>query len=312
MTIQVAENWKTEVEACAQRIRMRVLEHVLKNNGGYMSQACSSAEIFATLYKIVMNLGPSIAPMVPPRFKGVPGPNNPHYFRGGAYNGSLEPDRDQFIFSPSHYALVLYATLIEVGRLAESALDEFNQDGSTVEMIGHEHSPGNDTTTGSLGQGISQATGFALARKLLGEKGRVWMFMTDGEYQEGEIWEAVNCLSFYKLDNLGVYVDMNGQQCDGLMANVMQVEPLKDRLEAFGARVLHVDGHNVEELAEASKYVPDGRPLFILAYTNPTQGLSLLDKRRPNLHYLRFKSEDERNEYQTYFETVTGKTTWKS
>jgi transketolase len=312
MSMQIDENWKTEVEVTAQRIRLRVLDHILKNNGGYMSQACSSAEIFATLYKRVMNLGPSIAPMIPPRFNGVPGPNNPTYFRGGAYNGALEPDRDQFIFSPSHYALVLYATLIEVGRLADTALDEFNKDGSTVEMIGHEHSPGSDTTTGSLGQGISQATGFALARKLLGETGRVWTFMADGEYQEGEIWEAVNCLSYYKLDNFGAYVDMNGQQCDGVMAEVMHIEPLKDRLEAFGARVIKVDGHNVDELSDAGKYVPDGRPLFVLAYTDPTRGLSLLDKRRPVLHYLRFKSEEERKEYQVFYDEMKEKTPWKS
>jgi transketolase len=96
------------------------------------------------------------------------------------------------------------------------------------------------------------------------------------------------------------------------MTNVMHIEPLKDRLEAFGARALRVDGHNVEELAKAGEYVPDGRPLFILAYTNPARGLTLLDKRRPNLHYLRFKSEDERNEYQACFEEMKGKTPWKS
>ncbi|PWH19311.1 MAG: transketolase [Anaerolineae bacterium] len=308
----VAENWVKDIENTAHRIRLRVFEHVLKNNGGYMSQACSSSEIFASLYSKIMRLGPSIAPLKPRKFQGVPSANNPNYFRGGEYNGALLPEYDQFVFSPSHYALVLYATLIEVGRLAEDALDEFNKDGSTVEMIGHEHSPGCDTTTGSLGQGISQAGGFALARKLLGETGRVWVFMSDGEFQEGQVWEAVAAMRHYHLDNVGVYVDVNGQQCDGVMADVMTTEPLAEKLEAFGARVIKVNGHDVKALVEASEYVPDGRPLFVLAYTNPTYCLDLLNERRPILHYLRFKSPEERKRYEDYYNEVKEKMLWRS
>jgi len=310
MSLYESGEWIKDIQIAAQRIRLRVLEHILKNNGGYMSQACSSAELFAALYLKIMNLGASIAPLKPPKFEGVPGPKNPGYFRGGAYNGKLEPDLDQFIFSPSHYALVLYATLIEVGRLSVDALDEFNKDGSTVEMIGHEHSPGVDTTTGSLGQAISQASGFALARKLLGEKGRVWVFMTDGECQEGEVWEAVNAMAHYKLDNIGVYVDVNGQQCDGVVTEVMKVEPLNKKLEAFGARVVVIDGHDVKALVEAGKHVHDGRPLFVLAYTDPTKNIPLLEQRRPILHYLRFKSEAEKLEYQSLYEELKEMIPW--
>lgn len=295
------KDWVADVERTAHNIRIRVFEHVLKNNGGYLSQACSSAEIFATLYMKVMNLGPSEAPMIPPAFGGAPGPDNPNYIRGGAYNGPQLPHLDQFIFSPSHYALVLYSTLIEVGRLSPKALDQFNQDGSIVEMIGAEHSPGVDTTTGSLGQAISQAGGFALARKLLGETGRVWVLMTDGEFQEGEIWEAVATMAHYKLDNVGVYVDVNGQQCDGRMTDVMNTEPLQTRLEAFGARVCSVNGHDAEALAAPAELEPDGRSLFVLAYTNPCFCIDLLEERRPKLHYVRFKSEEERQRYQAYY-----------
>ena len=141
-------DWKESTQAIADGIRRRVLEHVLENNGGYMSQACSSAETFATLYNRIMRLGPSEAPLEPRRFIGVPGPDTP-FFTGGDYNGPRGPEYDRFIFSPSHYALVLYATLIQVGRLAESGLDHFNEDGSTVEMIAAEHSPGVETTTRS-------------------------------------------------------------------------------------------------------------------------------------------------------------------
>ncbi|MGD8485893.1 MAG: transketolase [Chloroflexota bacterium] len=312
MTTATKSPWVEEVERVANRIRLRVLEHVLRNNGGYLSQACSSAELFATLYTRVMDLGPSTAPMLPPRYQGVPGPDNPDYPRGGAYNGGIRPDKDQFIFSPAHYALILYATLIEVGRLAPEALDEFNVDGSTVEMIGHEHSPGVDTTTGSLAQGISQAGGFALARKLLGEGGRVWVLMSDGEFQEGEVWEALAAMAFYGLDNVGIYVDVNQQQCDGEVSTTMLTDPLPDRLAAFGARAISVDGHDVEALAAASAPVQDGKPLVVLANTDPTRCMNLLEQRRPKLHYVRFASADERAEYEAMYETLKGTIEWKS
>ncbi|MCP4602819.1 MAG: transketolase, partial [Proteobacteria bacterium] len=129
-------DWREQAVAVARRIRCRVLAHTLSNNGGYLSQACSSAEILATLYTRVMQLGPSEDPLLPARFAGVPGPNNPHSFTGSGYNGPKASHLDRFIFSPVHYALVLYSALIEVGRLAPEALDEFNSDGSTVELIG--------------------------------------------------------------------------------------------------------------------------------------------------------------------------------
>ncbi|WP_374712504.1 transketolase [Symbiobacterium terraclitae] len=289
--------WQDEVRRVARRVRMRVLEHVLNNNGGYMSQACSSAETLAALYLKIMNLGPSEAPMVPLPFPGVPGPGNQNYFTGAAYNGPRAPHLDRFYLSPAHYALVLYATLIEVGRMAPEGLAQFNQDGSTVEMIGAEHSPGMEVTTGSLGQGLSQAIGVALARRLRGETGRTWVYMSDGEFQEGQTWEAMQFLAFYKLDSVGIYVDVNGQQCDGAMEAVMPIEPLKARLEAFGARVFQVDGHDPDALAAPAALQPDGQPLVVLAYTDPCKGLELLRRNAPKLHYLRFKSQEERELY---------------
>jgi transketolase len=196
-----------------------------------------------------------------------------------------------------HYALPLYATLIETGRMAAEGLAQFNQDGSTVEMIGAEHSPGLEVTGGSLGQTLSQAGGVALARKLRSESGRNWVYMSDGEFQSGQTWEAVQALAFYKLDNVGVYVDVNGQQCDGKMDMVMNIEPLRSRLETFGARVHQVDGHDLEALAAPAELPPAGRPLFVLAYTNPAQGMPFLESRRPKLHYVRFKDEAERGRF---------------
>jgi transketolase len=291
-------HWTGDVQRVAHAVRRRVLDHTLKNNGGYLSQACSAAEILATLYLKIMNLGPSEGPKTPRLFSGVPGPDNPDSFTGAEYNGPKAADLDRFIFSPVHYALVLYSVLIEVERLGPDALEQFNRDGSTMELIGAEHSPGHEVTAGSLGQAISQAGGIALARKLRGDTGRVWIFMSDGEFQEGQTWEAFAALAYHKIDNLGVYVDVNAQQCDGLMTSVMNIEPLAARLDSFGVNVHEVDGHDPQALAEAAESRQQGKPLVVLAKTDPCRDMELLRQRTPKLHYVRFKSDEERQSYE--------------
>ena len=298
--------WQNEVRRVATGIRRRVLDHTIKNSGGYLSQACSSAEILATLYVKVMNLGKVDVPLVPQPFPGVPGPNNPNYFTGAAFNGPGK-DQDRFFLSPAQYAMVLYATLIETGRMAEEGLSQFNKDGSVVEMIGAEHSPGMETMTGSLGQGISQAAGIAMARKRKGEKGRVFIFMSDGEFQIGQTWEALQTMSFHMLDNVIIYVDVNGFQCDGKMCNVMDIEPLDKRLESFGARVLRVNGHDIKRLADVGSLAPDGRPVVVLADTDACRGIEVLKARAPKMHYVRFTSEEEKDRYVTAFQGLSGK-----
>lgn len=295
MTNELA--WVDEAQRIAQAVRRRVLEHTIKNNGGYLSQACSSAEILATLYTKVMRLGESEGPSLPPKFSGVPGSDNPSAQSGAAYNGPQCPELDRFIFSPVHYALVLYAVLIEVGRLAPEALEMFNRDGSTVELIGAEHSPGHEVTAGSLAQALSQASGIALGRKLKGESGRVWVFMSDGEFQEGQTWEAIAAMSHHSIDNLAIVVDVNEQQCDGAMTSVMTISPLAERLRAFSAEVREVDGHDVQALAAASEAVV-GRPVVVLAQTDPCRGLPLLRSRAPKLHYVRFANVTEQRAYE--------------
>jgi transketolase len=289
--------WQNEVRRVARGIRRRVLQHTISANGGYVSQACSAAEILATLYVKAMHLGPVAAPIVPPPFTGVPGPANPNYTTGAAFNGPKSPEYDRFILSPSQYALVLYAALVEVGRMAPEGMAQFNRDGSTVEMIGAEHSPGMEVMSGSLGQGLSQAAGIAMARKLKGELGRVWVFMSDGEFQSGQNWEAMQAMAHHKINNIVIVVDVNGQQCDGEVCSVMTIEPFDKRLEAFGAEVHRVDGHNTEALAGLATIRPSDRPLVILAATDPCRGLPLLETRAPKLHYLRFTSEEEKRQY---------------
>ena len=300
MSQQNLTNWQDRVSRVAWGIRKRALEHTIKNNGGYLSQACSSAEIFAALYTKIMKLGSSQAPMIPPPFTGVPGANNPGYVTGVNYNGPKAPHLDRFFLSCVQYAMVLYATLVETGRMDAEGFEMFNKDGGTVEMIGAEHSPGHEITSGSLGQSLSQAAGIALGRRLKGETGRQWLLMSDGEFQSGQTWEAIQTLCYYKLDNIGVYIDVNGQQCDGKMEDVMAIEPLPNKLEAFGVRVCNVNGHDIEALAAPADLAPDGRPLFVLAYTNTSQGIEILEEREPKLHYVRFKDEQERERYQAF------------
>jgi transketolase len=274
------------------------LEHTINNNGGYLSQACSSAEIWAALYTRILNIGPSEAPLIPAPFPGVPSATNKNYFTGQAYNGPKAPHLDRFFLSPVQYALVLYATLVEVGRMAPEGLAQFNTDGSTVEMIGAEHSPGHEITAGSLGQALSQVAGIAYARRAKGENGRNWLFMSDGEFQIGQTWEALAIMNFYKLDNVAIVVDVNGQQADGAMKDVLNIEPLTSRIEAFGAHVVKVNGNDVEALVAAAEIRPEGKPLVILAYTSPYCGIDLLQSRVPKLHYVRFKNVEERRQYE--------------
>jgi len=290
--------WRDAVKRSAHGIRRRVLEHTVKNNGGYLSQACSSAEILSTLYLKLLNLGPVEKPIVPPKFPGVPGPVNSGYKTGIEFHGEKAPNRDRLYLSPSQYSLVLYAALIEAGRMDQTGLDEFNRDGGVVEMIGAEHSPGMEIMTGSLGQGISQAAGIAMGRKRKGETGRTVIFMSDGEFQIGQTWEALQAMAWHGLDNILIYVDINGYQCDGKMDTVMNIEPLHGRLEAFGMRVFRVDGHDVDILAECGTAPSDGRPTVVLCDTDPCRGMEFLRSRGPKYHYVRFSSQEERNMYE--------------
>ena len=136
--------------------------------------------------------------------------------------------------------------------------------------------------------------------------------MSDGEFQEGQTWEAIQAASFYELGNLCVIVDVNEQQCDGPMEGVMSIEPLVERINAFGGHAVDINGHDMNAMEEAFASKPKDKPLFILARTDPTRGVPLMQE-RPVLHYLRFSSEDERGRYQAAFEEMKAEAaTWSS
>ncbi len=287
------QNEKT-TEEVALGIRRRVFEHTMRNNGGYLSQACSAAEQLAFLYNEALNLGQPVLPMIPEPFRGVPSADNPGYVTGAGYNGPFAPHFDRLFIAPAHYALVAYATLIETGRMAPEGLEMFNKDGSSVEMIGAEHSPGMEVHNGTLGIGLSTGAGLAWGRKRRGETGEVCVFMSDGEVQEGQTWEAVQAAAFHGIDNLWAIMDVNAQQCDGAMDSVMEVGDIATKLRDFGAVVCEIDGHDLPAMRQAKAEPHEGRPLIILAHTSPTQGMGFLRQRFPRLHYVRFKTEEER------------------
>jgi transketolase len=292
-----------KIESIAKGIRQRVLAHTLANNGGYMSQACSSAELLASLYGGILNFAPVTEPIDPPSFIGVPEVGIHTYKTGQQFHGVTGENYDRLISSPAHYALVIYAALIETGRLREDGLDFFNKDGSTVEMIGAEHSPGFETTTGSLAQALSQAGGIALGRKLKNESGNTWVFMSDGEFQEGQTYEALQAAKFHGLNKLRVIVDVNLNQCDGPMDTVMKIEPLADRIRAFGWDVTTLDGHDIPAILTAASEVTSN-PHMLLCYTDPVRGLPVLEERKPTLHYLRFTGADERAKYEKAYQEM--------
>ncbi len=292
-------SWQADVNRMAHGIRKRVLGLTLEKGGCYLSQALSSSEILATLYGKIMHMGPSEGESVP----SIGDPirqNKGKLPSGGMYHGAVHAQYDRFLISPSHYAAPVYAALIEAGRMAPEALTQFNMDGSILEMIGEEHSPGFELTTGSFGQCISQAGGIAIAKKRKGDESRVFVFLSDGELQEGQTWEAMQALRFHKVDNLVAYVDVNGQQVDGYTKDVMHIEPLQSRFEAFGVKCVSVNGHDVEALYNASLQGEKDKPLVVLCYTDSCHGIPLLERRKPKLHYVRIP-EEERAEFEACY-----------
>jgi transketolase len=291
--------WQADVNRMAHGIRKRVLGLTLEKGGCYLSQALSSSEIFATLYGKILNIGPSEGEEIPSMIDPMKRKKE-KLPSGGLYHGAMKPEYDRLLISPSHYAAPVYAALVEAGRMSPEGLNQFNTDGSILEMIGEEHSPGFELTTGSFGQCISQAGGIAVAKKRNGHKGRVFVFLSDGELQEGQTWEAIQALSFHKVDNLVVYVDVNGQQVDGYTKDVMNVEPLQPRFEAFGANCVSVNGHDVDALYGASLQGEKNKPLVVLCYTDSCHGIPLLERRKPKLHYVRIPQE-ERAEFEAFY-----------
>ncbi len=297
--------YKHDPVKIAHQIRRRVLETALRRGGVNLSQACSSAEIWATLYTRIMNITDVEAPLTPPYFPGAPKAG----FKGitGAdYNGKQLPESDRIFLSPVQSSIVQYAALASTGRLSEEGFLSFGEDGSVVEHIGEAHSPGMEVSTGSLGQALGMAGGIAMARRMKGETGRQIVVLGDGELELGMTWEAIQAMVQQKLNNVLIIIDRNRLQCDGLMKDVCDVEDtLKARFEAFGCEVYEIDGHNCAVLEAIANQAPnaEGKPRVIMANTNPIKGIEEMEDKGTRIHFVRILPH-EVEKYQAALERL--------
>jgi transketolase len=226
----------------ARRIKLDALEMIAIRGFGYLGQALSAGEQFAVLFGFAMRHG-----------------------------------RDRFVLSPGHYAVVYYAAAAELGLLDRDALAGYGDDGALLEAISTERTPGLDLTCGSLGQGLSGAIGLALADRLSAEDRRTFAFLSDGELEEGQVWEAAMFAAHHRLAALTVLLDANGSQVDGAITSVTTVEPIVEKWAAFSWHVQDVDGHDVDALREAfSAARRSERPSVIIARTDILGRLSCI------------------------------------
>jgi transketolase len=226
----------------ALRIRLRAVRMVAPQGFGYLGQALSSAEQVAAAF------------------------------------ASARPGVDRLVCSPGHYIIGPFAAAAELGLLDDDALSSYGQNGSPFEAIGTERSPVVDYTCGSLGQGLSAALGFALADRFRGSNARIFTMVSDGELQEGQVWEAALFAAHHRLDRLVVLLDANNSQVDGPVDSITTIEPIAAKWSAFGWHVQDLDGHDVgavsAALAEAG--AQPGRPSVLVCRTSTGHGLDCL------------------------------------
>ncbi len=242
-----------ELKTTATNIRLGIIEAVHAAASGHPGGSLSIAEILTYLYFEEMNIDPKN-----PKMEG----------------------RDRFVLSKGHCAPGLYATLAERGYFDKAELKKLRQVDSFLQ--GHPDMklvPGVDMSSGSLGLGISSACGMALAGKIGNKDYRVYTVIGDGESEEGQVWEACMFAAHYKLDNLCVFVDWNGLQIDGPIAEVMNPTPYDKKFDAFGFHVITIDAHNLEEIeaALAEAKTVKGKPTAIIARSVKGKGVSYME-----------------------------------
>ena len=193
-----------------------------------------------------------------------------------------DANRDRFVLSKGHATPALYSVLAHKGFFPVEDLLTFRKLGSHLQ--GHPNmnlTPGIDLSTGSLGQGVSTATGMAKAAKFLKKDVNIYTLLGDGELDEGQVWEAVTFAAHYKLDNLCMAIDANGLQIDGATKDVMNTAPLDKRFEVFGCAVIEIDGHNFDELEKAFQIFHEnknsGKPTAIIMRTVKGKGVSFME-----------------------------------
>jgi transketolase len=246
------------LETVAKRLRRDIVNMIARAGSGHPGGSLSAVEIIAALYWRVMRHRPS----------------EPNW-----------PDRDRFILSKGHAAPVLYAVLAECGYFPVAELYTLRQIDSRLQ--GHTDrlkTPGVEMSAGSLGQGLSFATGVALAGRLDRKDYHVYALLGDGECDEGQVWEAAMAAAHFKVDNLTAIVDNNGLQLSACTADALSLEPFREKWSSFGWHTIEVDGHNFKQLLDAYDKARQvkGQPTAIIAHTIKGKGVSFMEN---NVHF---------------------------
>ncbi|MBP1586934.1 MAG: transketolase [Clostridia bacterium] len=250
----------------AAEIRKGVLRALAAAGSGHIGGSMSLAEMLAVLYTDVLNIDSSVPDM---------------------------PERDYVVLSKGHCGPALYSTLAYKGYFPAEELLTLNKGGTNLPShCDRLKTTGIDISTGSLGQGISLATGVAMGKKLQGIPGTVYVIVGDGELQEGQNWEALMFIAHHKLSNIVVIVDNNGRQLDGYTADICAEEDLKAKFEAFGFEAVRADGHDVRALYDAFCAASEcGKPAAVICDTVKGHGCSLSEIDGFN-HYMPVSPED--------------------
>lgn len=243
----------TQLQKIANEVRIDIIKMLVAAGSGHSAGPLGMADIFTALYFEIMNHDPK----------------DPYW-----------EDRDRLILSNGHICPVRYATMAHAGYFPISELKTLRKLGSRLQ--GHPERlrlPGIETTSGPLGSGLAQAAGYAYAARMDQKRFRVFCVCSDGEQDEGNNWEAAMFAGKNNLSNLTVIIDRNNIQIDGFTEDVMPLEPLDDKYKAFGWHVLHIDGHNFEEIINAVNHARAvyENPTVIIAHTIPGKGVSFME-----------------------------------
>ncbi len=264
------------LEERAYRIRRNALRMGEVQGQGYIAQALGVADVLATAYFHAL------------RYR----PEDP-YWEG----------RDRFLLSIGHYAIALYAALIEAGIIPEGELDTYGSDDSRLPMSGMAaYTPGMEISGGSLGIGLGIAVGIGLGLKRKGSDRFVYNLMSDGELNEGPTWEAAMSAGHWQLGNLICLVDVNRMQADGPSTGVLNSEPLPAKWDAFGWHAQRVDGNDIGALVQAfdtARALEEPKPRVIICDTKMAKGVPFLETREKS-HFMRV----ERNEWAQALEAL--------
>jgi len=241
-----------ELEAKAKEIRRLIIQMLAKAGSGHPGGSLSATDLITALYFNVL------------RFDS----NNP-----------LWPDRDRFHMSKGHCCPLWYAVLAQTGYFDKKELFTLRQLGSILQGHPARSTPGVESASGSLGQGLSIALGMSLAAKIDKKDYRVYVLLGDGEVQEGNVWEAAMAAGHFSCSNLCAILDSNGCQIDGRCEDIMGLEPLAAKWQAFGWHVIEINGHDMAQILSAyqqAKTIKD-KPVIIIAHTVKGKGVSFME-----------------------------------